>query len=142
MTAVIWRGTAFLIAFQSARLLAVRLDHSRQRQGTRLACQLYPTADLAITLSLPADAGAAAGTLRAGFEGRERQITVVFVDIRSATGLGEAKMPYDILYLLNRFFHEMSKAIAARNGHYSQFTGDGLMALCGLNATDPRRRAC
>jgi adenylate cyclase len=27
--------------------------------------------------------------------------------------------------------------VAATNGHYSQFTGDGLMALYGLDAADP-----
>jgi adenylate cyclase len=48
--------------------------------------------------------------------------------------LGEAKMPYDVLFVLNQFFHEMTKALAATNGHYSQFTGDGLMALYGLDA--------
>jgi adenylate cyclase len=31
----------------------------------------------------------------------------------------------------------MNKAIVATKGHYSQFTGDGLMALYGLYATDP-----
>jgi adenylate cyclase len=42
-----------------------------------------------------------------------------------------------VLFILNRFFGEMSKAVAATNGHYSQFTGDGLMALYGLDAADP-----
>jgi adenylate cyclase len=31
----------------------------------------------------------------------------------------------------------MTKALADTNGHYSQFTGDGLMALYGLDAADP-----
>jgi adenylate cyclase len=44
---------------------------------------------------------------------------------------------YDLLYILNQFFDEMIKALNATNGHYSQFTGDGLMALYGLNAKDP-----
>jgi adenylate cyclase len=61
-------------------------------------------------------------------------VTVVFVDLRGSTSLGEAKMPYDVLFVLNQFFHEMTKALAATNGHYSQFTGDGLMALYGLDA--------
>ena len=45
-------------------------------------------------------------------------------------------MPYDLLYILNQFFHEMSKALDATNGHYAQFAGDGLMALYGLNGKD------
>jgi adenylate cyclase len=51
--------------------------------------------------------------------------------------MSEAKLPYDVLFILNQFFHEMTKALVATNGHYSQFTGDGLMALYGLNADDP-----
>jgi len=72
-------------------------------------------------------------------EGSEQLVTVVFVDLRDSTSLGEAKLPYDVLFILNRFFHEMNAALIASNGHYSQFTGDGLMALYGLDAADPGR---
>jgi adenylate cyclase len=109
--------------------------------GMRLACQITPTADLTVTPLLAADASAADGSVRGGLEGSERLITVVFVDLRSSTTLGEARMPYDVLYILNQFFHEMTKALAATRGHYSQFTGDGLMALYGLNDADPAQGA-
>lgn len=105
--------------------------------GMRLACQIRPTSDISVVPLLAADASAADGTTRGGLEGSERLITVVFVDMRSSTTLSEAKMPYDVLFILNQFFREMTKALVATNGHYSQFTGDGLMALYGLNATDP-----
>ena len=105
--------------------------------GTRLACQIRPTSDISIVPLLAADASAADGTVRGGFEGSERPVTVVFVDMRGSTTLGEAKLPYDVLFILNQFFQEMTKALVATNGHYSQFTGDGLMALYGLNAKDP-----
>ncbi len=105
--------------------------------GMRLACQICPTADISVMPLLTADANAADGTVRGGLEGSERLITVVFVDIRGSTTLGEARLPYDVLFILNQFFYEMTKALVATNGHYSQFTGDGLMALYGLNATDP-----
>ncbi len=105
--------------------------------GMRLACQIRPTADIAVMPLLTADASAADGTVRGGLEGRERLITVVFVDLRGSTTLGEAKLPYDVLFILNQFFHDMTEALVATNGHYSQFTGDGLMALYGLYAADP-----
>jgi len=105
--------------------------------GMRLACQLRPSADISVMPLLAPDAGAAEGSMRGGFEGSERLITVVFVDMRGSTSLGESKLPYDVLFILNRFFGEMSRAVAATNGHYSQFTGDGLMALYGLHAADP-----
>jgi adenylate cyclase len=105
--------------------------------GMRLACQTRPTADISVMPLLAANAGAADGAIRGGLEGRERLVTVLFVDLRSSTLLSEAKMPYDLLYILNQFFHEMCKALDATNGHYAQFTGDGLMALYGLNTEDP-----
>jgi adenylate cyclase len=106
--------------------------------GMRLACQIRPTADIAILPLMPADAGAADGSIRGGLEGRERFITILFTDLRASTGLAEGKLPYDVLFILNQFFHEMTQALAASDGHYSQFTGDGLMALYGLHAADPK----
>ncbi len=46
-----------------------------------------------------------------------------------------------MLFILHQFFHEMTRALTATSGHYSQFTGDGLMALYGLNAADPAHGA-
>jgi adenylate cyclase len=105
--------------------------------GMRLACQIRPTADISVLPLLAADASAADGIVRGDLEGSERPITVVFIDMRGSTALGEAKLAYDVLFVLNQFFHEMTRALTATNGHYSQFTGDGLMALYGLHAADP-----
>jgi adenylate cyclase len=109
--------------------------------GMRLACQIRPTTDIAVMPVLAADASAADGTTRGGLEGSERLITVVFVDLRGSTTLGEARLPYDVLFILNQFFYEMTRALIETNGHYSQFTGDGLMALYGLTAADPKTGA-
>jgi adenylate cyclase len=109
--------------------------------GMRLACQIRPTSDIAVMPVLAADATAADGTTRGGLEGSERLITVVFVDLRGSTTLGEARLPYDVLFILNQFFYEMTRALIETNGHYSQFTGDGLMALYGLTAANPKTGA-
>jgi adenylate cyclase len=122
---------------EPAGLEAAALARIGATPGMRLACQIRPSADISIIPLLAAEAGAADGSVRGGLEGSERLITVLFVDLRGSTILGEAKMPYDLLYVLNQFFHEMTKALHATNGHYSQFTGDGMMALYGLNAKDP-----
>ena len=117
------------------------LNRIKAAAGTRLACQIRPTADISILPLFAADAAAADGAVRGGLEGSERPITVVFVDLRGSTTIGEARLPYDVLYLLNRFFNEMTRALHATNGHYSQFTGDGLMALYGLYDFDPKQGA-
>ena len=82
------------------------------------------------------------GCLRGGMEGSERQVTVV-LSTCAARPARRGPLPYDVLFILNQFFNEMSMAVAPTNGHYSQFTGDGLMALYGLTpdpTMGPRRR--
>ena len=59
----------------------------------------------------------------------------MFVDLRGSTQLGEARLPYDVVFILNQFFAEMYAALKATGGHYAQFSGDGLMALYGLEGT-------
>jgi adenylate cyclase len=120
---------------EPAGLEAKALARIAATPGMRLACQIRPDADLAVMPLLAADANAADGAVKGGLEGSERLVTVVFVDLRGSTTLGEAKLPYDVLFILNQFFHEMTNALVATHGHYSQFTGDGLMALYGLYAT-------
>jgi adenylate cyclase len=122
-------------------LEATALSRIGASNGLRLACQVRPVADLSITPLLGADASAVEGFTRAGMEGSERLITIMFIDLRGSTTLGEAKLPYDVLFILNRFFGEMKDALEATNGHYAQFTGDGLMALYGLYADDPAQGA-
>jgi len=109
---------------ESAALQRIGAPHN-----VRLACQLRPGTDLDITPVLPADAGA---RNPGGVQGREQEIAAMFVDLRGSTAMGERKLPYDVVFVLNRFFEEMSAALAETNGHYAQFAGDGLMALYGL----------
>ena len=120
-----------------AGLEAAALARIGAGEGVRLACQLRPSADISVTPLLAADASAADGLVRGGMEGSERQVTVVFVDLRGSTGLAETRMPYDVLFILNQFFNDMTKALVATGGHYSNFTGDGLMALYGLDTSEP-----
>ena len=122
---------------EPAGLEAAALARIGATAGVRLACQIRPTADISVTPLLAADSSAADGLVRGGMEGSERQITVVFIDLRGSTTLGEARMPYDVLFILNQFFNEMTKALIATGGHYSNFTGDGLMALYGLDVPEP-----
>jgi adenylate cyclase len=122
---------------EPAGLEATALARIGATKGMRLACQIRPTADISVTPLLAADASAADGLVRGGMEGSERQVTVVFIDLRGSTTLGEARMPYDVLFILNQFFNEMTKALVATGGLYSNFTGDGLMALYGLGGQEP-----
>jgi adenylate cyclase len=106
--------------------------------NVRLACQLRPTSDIEVTPLLPPHVGPrAAGARPAHLQGEEREIAVLFADLRAFTELSERKLPYDVVFLLNRYFEAMGHAIEAAGGHVDKFIGDGVMALFGI-ADRPR----
>jgi adenylate cyclase len=104
--------------------------------GVRLACQLRPQNDLSVHPLLHPDLLLRASSVRGREFGEERRVTILFIDLRGSTRLAEARLPYDVVFLLNHYFAEMAAAIDATGGHYSNFTGDGLMALFGLDERD------
>ena len=117
------------------------LDRIGVPPDVRLACQLRPWHDVAVTPLLPPNVGPADGLrAAAAMQGEERTITVLFADIRGFTGLAETKLPYDVVFVLNRYFRSMGEAIEAAGGRVDKFIGDGIMALFGID-TAPRTGA-
>jgi len=101
----------------------------------RLACQLRPHGDLRVAPLLPATAQARDALRRPGYlHGAEREVAILFGDLRAFTQLSEKKLPYDLVFLLNRYFAEMGHAVEAAGGHIDKFIGDGVMALFGLDS--------
>ena len=101
--------------------------------AVRLACQLRPTGDLTIQPLLPSDPSSIDFNRPGGVSGHERSVALLFVDLRGSSALAEDRLPFDVVFVLNLFFAEMSQALANTNGHYAQFAGDGLLALYGLS---------
>ncbi|HYE48685.1 MAG TPA: adenylate/guanylate cyclase domain-containing protein [Azospirillaceae bacterium] len=99
----------------------------------RLACQLRPTAGLAVTPLVPPDARAR-GATTPGLMGEEREIAVLFCDIRGFTRFSDERLPYDVVFVLNRYFAEMGQAVEEAGGRVDKFIGDGVMALFGLES--------
>jgi adenylate cyclase len=101
--------------------------------NVRLACQLRPRGAVEVTPLLPPFAHAADGRRRVDLvQGSEREIAIMFVDIRGFTALSEGRLPYDVVFVLNRYFAAMGRAIEAAGGHVDKFIGDGVMALFGI----------
>ncbi len=63
--------------------------------------------------------------------GEERQVTVMFADIRNFTELCETLSPHQSLGLLNRYLARISGVIEKYDGVIDKYTGDGVMALFG-----------
>jgi len=103
--------------------------------NVRLACQLRPTTDVTVTRLLPADAQASDGYAQPAYlAGQERTIAVLFADLRTFTGIAEHKLPYDLVFLLNRYFESVGAAITKAGGIVDKFIGDGVMALFGVDS--------
>jgi adenylate cyclase len=100
----------------------------------RLACQLRPRGAVEVTPLLPPFAQAVDGRARVGLtHGSEREIAILFADIRGFTALAEGRLPYDVVFVLNRYFSAMGRAIETAGGRVDKFIGDGVMALFGID---------
>lgn len=75
--------------------------------------------------------------------GEEREVTILFADLRGFTTLSENFAPRDLLTLLNRYLDRMSAEIERRGGVIDKFIGDAIMALFGapLPQSDAADRA-
>ncbi len=69
--------------------------------------------------------------------GKEHYIVSMFVDMRGSTKLAEKRLPFDVVFLINRFLGAASQAVLDAGGTPNQFVGDGLLALFGVD-TDPK----
>jgi adenylate cyclase len=104
----------------------------------RLACQLRPEADLSFfQIFLPQITAASLRASSPSRIGEERYLVSMFVDMRGSTKLAENRLPFDTVFIVNRFLGAVSQAVIESGGQPNQFVGDGQLALFGL-ATGPQ----
>ncbi|MBR0714528.1 adenylate/guanylate cyclase domain-containing protein [Bradyrhizobium liaoningense] len=102
----------------------------------RLACQLRPTCDLSFfQLFMPQTLSANAQGSAPARIGQERYLVSLFVDMRGSTQLAEKRLPFDTVFIVNRFLAAVSQAVLENGGQPNQFVGDGMLALFGLTAS-------
>jgi len=66
----------------------------------------------------------------------EREISVLFNDIRSFTTLVEKRKPKDAFAFVNRYWEFMAPVIQKFNGYIDQYQGDAILAIFPQNADD------
>jgi adenylate cyclase len=109
------------------------LDRIGAAADVRLACQLRPTGDLAVTPLLRAT-----GLSRHAQEaGTERELAILFIDLRRWTTLSEQHLPHDLAYVLDQFFEIVGDGVRSAGGVPNQFIGDSVMAIFGLDSDLP-----
>lgn len=77
--------------------------------------------------------GAVAEELGAGHDvaAAEREVSVLFVDIRGYAGFAENRSAEEIFSTLNRYTEAVSRVVGCHGGSVVEFGGDGMMALFG-----------
>ena len=103
----------------------------------RLACQLRPSADLSVEPLVATGTGAVRATRfdAAIAGGQELQIAAMFVDLRESTRLATGRLPFDALFLFDRYIQVVTAAIRGNRGHATSIAGDGVMSVFGMEGT-------
>ena len=75
--------------------------------------------------------------------GEEREVTILFTDIRGFTSMSENMEPEQVVMTLNEYFSEMIDIVFKHNGTLDKIIGDELMVVFGapLAAEDDTERA-
>ena len=92
------------------------------REGREMQASLRRYVPGAVAEQLPSGAELASG---------EREVSVLFVDIRGYTGFSESRRAEEIFSTVNRYTETVSQIIQRHAGSVVEFHGDGLMAVFG-----------
>ncbi|MEX0282986.1 MAG: adenylate/guanylate cyclase domain-containing protein [Paracoccaceae bacterium] len=94
--------------------------------GARLACQIRPVEPMTVYRVFRPD-----GSMRRAHasEGTEEELALIFLDIRGFTARTTGQLPYDVVFLLNRFFDAIVPAVTEAGGTVDKYLGDGFLAL-------------
>ncbi len=127
----VWRGLEQAPPPTPAELATLRRVGAPD--GVRLACQLRPSANIGVaTLAQPGRRLEGLGV--ALEEGREAVATALYVDLRDSTRLATGRLPFDVIFIVNRFIQATTAAILAHDGHITSVAGDGIMSVFGLDS--------
>jgi adenylate cyclase len=71
-----------------------------------------------------------------GLEGEERELTVLFSDVRNFTAFSESLTPTELTSVMNRLLTPLTQAIHRHQGTIDKYMGDAVMAFWGAPLKD------
>ena len=107
-------------------------------QSLRLACQLRPETDIEINPLIKLvnhDKQNLRFSNQKNLSGIEKETVIMFCDLRGFTRLSDGKMPFDVVFILNKYFKLVTDAVEENKGRIDKFIGDGVMAIFDKDTT-------
>jgi len=107
-------------------------------QSLRLACQLRPETDIEINPLIKLvnhDKQNLRFSNQENLSGIEKETVIMFCDLRGFTRLSDRKMPFDVVFILNKYFKLVTDAVEENKGRIDKFIGDGVMAIFDKDTT-------
>lgn len=104
--------------------------------SVRLACQLRPQTNITINPLISLMQNEKKDIRFSNQEhlsGIEKDIVIMFCDLRGFTTLSESKLPFDVVHILNKYLKLVTEAVLNNNGQIDKFIGDGVMAIFDQN---------
>ena len=77
----------------------------------------------------------------ASLDEEQREVSVLFVDIRGYTAIAEGMRPADIFQTINRYTQQVSDIVHEEGGMIVEFNGDGMMTVFGAPLPLPDKEA-
>lgn len=116
----VYSSGVLLLLFLSGTLFSY-IRSEAERQQVRSAFSLYLAPELVKVVAANPD------RLRLG--GEQREVTVMFTDIRRFTTISESLKPDELTRFLNGFLTPMTDIILGRRGTIDKYMGDAIMAF-------------
>ncbi|MFQ5776549.1 MAG: CHASE2 domain-containing protein [Terriglobia bacterium] len=132
---VVLPGSVLVTNFGLVTAFRVLLEE-REKRKTRTAFQQYVPPGLIRALMKNPE--------RLKLGGEERELTIMFSDIRGFTTLSERLAPLELTHFLNAYTDEMTDILFRHWGTLDKFEGDAIMAFWGapFEQDDHMLRAC
>lgn len=92
----------------------------------RLACQIRPIHPVTVFRVFQVDG---ARHRAHSSQGEEKELAILFLDMRGFTARTTGQLPYDVVFLLNRFFDAIVPAVTNAGGTIDKYLGDGFLAV-------------
>ena len=122
-------GVLALAACAAANLVAAYVIEGRSRRAMIVLFGQYVAPQLVERMSLdPANVP---------LESQNKELTILFADIRGFTRMAETMDPQRLRDYLNRFLTAMTEVIHAYSGTVDKYIGDAVMAFWGAPVDDP-----